>query len=562
MGKNGKETQGFEKKSLRKLSFDFNGNFKDSENDRENLARHCVAFANAQGGTLVIGIEDKENLPPLDQVITDLELPNKLRRRIGTLTENVSAPRAEIKKYSNGGEAIEITILPSLSNIASTSDGKYFIRISDNSIPLLPNELSRLLTDKPSFIWETRQTKVPKGRVDEDKLQQFVSEIRSSQKVSINVKQKSDEEILEHYFFVSGDFLTNLGVLWVGYRNDRGNLSYCPTIHFIKFDESGEKVNKITWDDYYLNPKELLAAVLTQVPDWNEGVEIPQGMTRKFVPNYSVVVLRELLVNALIHRPYTQRGEVTIHLYPDHLEIRNPGRFPMGVTTENFLHKSERRNEKMAKVFSDLALMEAEGSGIDKVYESLLSSGKSLPEVFEGDDFVSIKIEKRILKKEVIGLMEQANKEFKLSAKELISLGLVAGSGSISALEFQSKLELDYSPSKNPTRQWLGSLMDIDLIKSKGKTKAVEYFVNPDFLKKSKFAGKTSLRKIEDHRLEELIYQDIKIYQPTGIGDIHKRIGEEISKNKIQKTLKKMCGRNVLLSQGFLKTTKYFIRQN
>ena len=374
----------------------------------------------------------------------------------------------------------------------------------------------------------------------------------------------SDEEILEHYFFVDGDYLTNLGVLWIGLRKDRGNLSYCPTIHFIKYDEREEKVNKITWDDYYLNPQELLEAALTQIPDWMEGVEVPCGMFRKFIKNYSDVVLRELIVNALIHRPYNQRGEILILLHSDYLEIKNPGRFPIGVNAKNFLHKSIRRNEKMAKVFSHLGLMEAEGSGIDKIYHSLLTNGKGLPTVFEDDDSVSIKIEKRIIKEEIIELMMRANEEIKLTEKELISLGIIAENNSISALEFEKKLELECSPSSNPTRQWLGNLLELNLVKSKGKTKAVEYFLNPEFLKRSNFRGRTTLKNIEPHRLEELIRRDLVIYQPSPVSAIHKRLGgeKEIKIRTLRSMLSKMIVEGLIRSSGKRRWVKYSINLN
>lgn len=556
------ENQNFENKSLKKLSFDSNGNWKPSESDRENITKPCVAFANAQGGTLFIGIEDGEEAPLATQIISDQDLPNKIRKRISDLTQNVAVV-ASIKSYPNNGQAIEIKILPSKQTIASTNDGRYYLRISDKSVPLLPEDLSQLLADKPSFIWEIRKTNVPRERIDDDKLRNFISEIRSAPeaKISNNIKQKSDEEILEHYFFTDGDYLTNLGVLWIGSRKDRGSLSYCPTVLFLKYDERGERVKKVPLDDYYLNPKELVEEVL-KFPEWQEGIEVSNGISRKFIPNYPEEVLRELLVNALIHRPYTQRGDVTIKLYPDYLEIANPGRFPLGVNAQNFLHKSVCRNEKLAAASRALGLMEKEGSGIDKIYESLLSKGKTLPTVFEGDDFVSIRIEKRILNKEVMDLVERAKtKEPNLTQRELISLGLIAEHNSLSALEFVKKLSLDTSPSSNPTKHWLGNLQDLGIVNSKGKTKAVEYFINPEFLKKSNFKGKVSLKGIEDHRLRELIYKTVKDYQPISVGEINPRVGKEISRNKLQKFLKKMCDEEVLSKQGVLKSTRYFIRQ-
>ena len=71
---------------------------------------------------------------------------------------------------------------------------------------------------------------------------------------------------------------------------------------------------------------------------------------------YDEKVVRELLVNALVHRPYTQGGDIYLNLYPDRLEVVNPGRLPLGVTPRNMLHASRRRNESLARVFHDLGL--------------------------------------------------------------------------------------------------------------------------------------------------------------------------------------------------------------
>ena len=53
---------------------------------------------------------------------------------------------------------------------------------------------------------------------------------------------------------------------------------------------------------------------------------------------YDEVVVRELLANALAHRPYTQRGDIFLNLHPDRLEVHNPVVLPIGVTPRNILH--------------------------------------------------------------------------------------------------------------------------------------------------------------------------------------------------------------------------------
>ena len=226
------------------------------------------------------------------------------------------------------------------------------------------------------------------------------------------------------------------------------------------------------------------------------------------------------------------------------MEVHNPGLLPTGVTPENMLHKTVRRNEHLAKVFYDFKLMEREGTGYDKMYEILLSNGKQLPIPTEGDDRVTITVKKRITKNEVVKLVSRANEEYQLRQKEVICLGLIAQHTSLSAIEFSKILNLQ---QQNAIRDWLGRLQDLDLVKSKGKTKGVVYYVNPDFLRKVNFKGKTNLKKIEDHRLRELIIQDLQVYPNSLLTDIHERIGKEISVRQIRKQL------TMLITEGSVK---------
>lgn len=498
------ETQNIEKKSLKLVL--------GSSADFDELAKDCVCFANARGGSIYIGIENIERLPPPSQTI-DVKLPDKIRKRISELTLNVGT-YTQVITAENGGQFIELKILQSASTIASTTDGRYYLRISDTCTPLPPDELMRLMTDTPSFIWETKLVRINKAAADPIKLQQLVADVKASNRISDFVKQKASHELLEYYLMSDGEFLTNLGVLWIGKRTDRAKLLYAPVIQFLKYDENGNRVNKLLWDDFSLNPKELIESVWTQIPDWKEGIEVSDGIFRKFVANYEEDIIRELLANALVHRPYSTRGDIFINLYTDKLEMHNPGRLPIGVTPENILHKTVKRNEHLAKVFYDLKLMEREGSGYDKMYEILLSNGKQVPIPFEGDDRVTVTIKKHIVKTEVVKLVSRANEEFQLRQKEIICLGLIAQHTSLSATEFSKVLNL---PQQNAIRNWLGRLPDLGLINSKGKTKGVEYFINHEFLRKLNYKGKTSLKKIEAHRLRELIYQDVSTYPNSSI---------------------------------------------
>lgn len=525
--------------------------------DWKALAKDCVAFANGFGGEIHIGIENKDILPSANQRVPDT-LTEQINKTIPQLTINVSATASK-QIAENGGEFIILKIYRSAQAIACTSDGKYYIRIADECKPIMPDEMSRVAADKQAFIWEEKVVrKIPINEAPADKVQMFYNEIKASDRVSSFIKQKDLNELLDYYLLTQNGYLTNLGILWIGSKQHRTTLLYAPSIQFIKFDEKDKKINKIVWDDFSLNPKELLNEVINNIPDWKESLEISEGIFRKTIPNYNIEVIRELIANALVHRVYTMRGDIFINLYTDRLEIHSPGTLPMGVTPTNIINKSVQRNTHLAKVFYDLQLMEKEGSGYDKVYEVLLYNGKPAPLVEEWDDRVVVTIKRNIISNNVVQLMSKANEDYGLKQKEIITLGLIAQSVVITSTELSKKLNVRNSEQ---LQYWLGDLLKNDIVITKGKTKGTEYFVNPEFLRQSGFKGKTDLKSIEPHRLQALIIADLQLHNSgSAISDIHERIGLEINRRRVKRMLDDMVSENKLFIEGQLKSTKYFYR--
>lgn len=144
------------------------------------------------------------------------------------------------------------------------------------------------------------------------------------------MKEKGADELLGHYALAQGHTLTRLGVLLLGTTEDRRALGTAPLVQAIKYDELGQKINKWLWDDCTLSPVELVDAVWREVPDFRESYEVAEGMFRRSVPAYDEKVVLELLVNALVHRPYTQQGDIYLNLHPERREVVNPGPLPLG----------------------------------------------------------------------------------------------------------------------------------------------------------------------------------------------------------------------------------------
>ena len=513
--------------------------------DFDELAKDCVAFANAQGGIIEIGIENNEKLPPADQTF-DEKLPVNVVNKLAGLTNNITM-QADEEIKSNGGKVIVLHIYRSIA-IAMTSKGKIYIRIGDNSVPVTSSEdILRLAADKNSYSWEDAVTQFDWQKADPEKLGNFLSQIRDSDRVSYFVKSKETKELLDFFGMTDAesDKMTNLGVLFIGQQTQRGRLSNAPVIQCIKYDEYGEKVNKWLWDDYRMNPKEMIDSIWETVPEWKESYEVPDGMRRKNIPAYDESVIREILCNALVHRPYTTRGDIFINIHPDRVEVVNPGQLPLGVTPENILHKTLKRNEHLTNLCFVLHMMEREGSGYDKMYEQQLLFGKSVPKVIEGDDFVKAIVERRIKDIYAYKFMQDVKKRFELKQKATICLGLIAQFGPISGSQLVKMLELSGSDA---LRAWIRPLQENGLIESSDdNTKGKLYFVSSDIRKTT---AKKTIKQIQNEAIREAIINDFLVNHESSLKEVANRLGHLASYLIIRRHILKLEEEGKIKSHG------------
>ena len=513
--------------------------------DFDELAKDCVAFANAQGGIIEIGIENNEKLPPADQTF-DEKLPVNVVNKLAGLTNNITM-QADEEIKSNGGKVIVLHIYRSIA-IAMTSKGKIYIRIGDNSVPVTSSEdILRLAADKNSYSWEDAVTQFDWQKADPEKLEDFLSQIRDSDRVSDFVKSKDTKELLDFFGMTDAesDKMTNLGVLFIGQQTQRGRLSNAPVIQCIKYDEYGEKVNKWLWDDYRMNPKEMIDSIWETVPEWKESYEVPDGMRRKNIPAYDESVIREILCNALVHRPYTTRGDIFINIHPDRVEVVNPGQLPLGVTPENILHKTLKRNEHLTNLCFVLHMMEREGSGYDKMYEQQLLFGKSVPKVIEGDDFVKAIVERRIKDMYAYKFMQDVKKRFELKQKATICLGLIAQFGPISGSQLVKMLELSGSDA---LRAWIRPLQENGLIESSDdNTKGKLYFVSSDIRKTT---AKKTIKQLQNEAIREAIINDFLVNHESSLKEVANRLGHLASYLIIRRHILKLEEEGKIKSHG------------
>lgn len=537
-----------EQKSLRLVSA---GRKSADKKGWDAVAKACICFANGRGGTFVLGIEDGETQPPEGQVLAP-ELPDRVFERISALTLNVAPAYPEVHTAPNGGQYLSVFI-PTSSSLACTTDGRYFARLADTCKPVQPEDMMRLATEKGALAWELMLTQVSIEDAERRHVRRLLDGLRTSDRVKESVKQRSDDEILAGYDLVRDGLLTNLGVLWLGRREERVRLRHAPVIQYIRYGPDGQKIDKSMFgDDSEASPWDLVDGVLA-LSVWREAAEVPQGVFRDRVPIYDTELVRELIVNALAHRVYTTSGDIFVRLYADRLEVHSPGPLPVGVTPANILHSKKRRNESIVRLFHDLKLMEGEGTGYDRMYDLLLSSGRPAPEVREGPDHVEVVVHGLDLDRRALKVVAAAGGE--LRDRERIVLGLLARSGPQTRAELAASLALS---TARDVRAWTGSLEERGLVVVRGRAAGQRLKVNPKLLQRSGVPIKTTLVDIENHRLRELLRTDIKDLPGSQIGEIAERIGSEIPRRRIQRQLAALRAEGVIEMRGTRGEARYF----
>lgn len=540
------ENKNIEYKSIQKI--------RSGDKGFKELAGTCVALANAQGGQIYIGIDNKTLTVGTNQSITTQE-QNDAVSKLRSLCFSVAIASSEILEDEEGSQYFIITVFPSTKTIASTSDGKLFIRIVDKCEPVRSEDIQRLAEEKGAYQWEINTTKYScRDEAVIQNLQNFAAEIRKSIRVRDHIKQLDDFEIAENYHLVDGEKLTNIGVLWIGKSKQRSGLCYPLTVQYIVYNVLEEKVRKEEWHDLTMNPKELLLDIERKAVELTYSYEFPNGLFRKQIRHYNPKLLRELLVNAFAHKSYTISNDIMIKVYPDRLEITNPGGLPLGISKENILHTKHRRNPNMIEIMSALEMMEGEGSGYDLIYELNAKEAKLPPEIDSSYNEFKVTQRADIIDVELLPLLDYVMQNYLLSQKSFIAFGIIARERKILSTQLTKQLQLT---GEDRLRSYVDKILAEGLIVKSGTKKATRFQINPQLIQNAKANIKTSLKTIEPYALKALIIEDVKKHPGTRISEIASRI-PDVGVAEIRKMVYSMVDAE-LRTEGAKTNRSYFL---
>jgi ATP-dependent DNA helicase RecG len=341
------------------------------ESWRDEYLRWICGFANARGGRLIIGKNDKGAVVGLANARKLLEdLPNKIRDILGIIVDiNLC--------IEQGKELLEIVVEPYPYPISYK--GEYHYRSGSTKQELKGAALDRFLLKKQGKHWDG----VPVPRVSvadfkDESFDIFRTQANKSGRVSDDIMAQSNVLLIDNLNLKEGDYLKRAAILlfhndpekWVvgayikiGYFRTDADLLYQDDIHGSLFVQAEKAMD-------LLLTKYLQAAISYE------------GISRVEKFPFPKAAMREALLNAIVYKDYSGGSPIQISVYENQIYFWNDGQLPDNWTVEQLLskHASKPFNPLIANAFFRAGMIESWGRGIEKINKECEAAGVPIPE--------------------------------------------------------------------------------------------------------------------------------------------------------------------------------------
>ena len=341
-----------------------------------------IAFANADGGTVAIGISDKTRR--IEGVDYDIQKLNELLRVPFDFC--VPTVKVEIEKVQcidfKGREnhVLLMHIEPSMEVHANQAD-EVFMRVGDKSKKLAFEERMQLMYDKGERFFEDKP--VPETDIEDIDLafvEKYIAQIGYS-KTAMEYLRENKGFIKEKNGKVQ---ISSAAILLFG-KNPQ---LYFPRarVRFIRYEGTEERVGTqmnvikdVIFEGNILKMiTDAVAYLDTQIKEKTYLGEDGLFVTEEEYPKF---VRQEIIVNAVTHRDYSIRGtDIQIKMFDDRIVVESPGKLPGLVKTDNIRHTHFSRNPKIAEFLKVYSFVKEYGEGVDRMCKELEAVGLQDPE--------------------------------------------------------------------------------------------------------------------------------------------------------------------------------------
>lgn len=433
--------------------------------DAKLLAETMVSFANGDGGTVFIGLNEQGQVVDyLASEAAESSLVKALlmcRPPVVTHWEQHALP---------GGVVVALKIARS-PELHALADGRVLLRTGRENRPLGGEVIRHLAATKSSGDFESEAV-AGTTLVDLDKAMLDEYMHRQRERGSWQTKGNLQDHLVEMGAMVEDGTPTVTGLLLFG-KHPQAFLPQSGLI-FVKF--LGKEARGRDGQAGYGRRVEIqgpLARVIERA--WNVINEemrteaVVTGLRREELPEYPPFAVREALVNAICHRDYRLSGRrVEVRMYEDRLEVISPGGLPGYITLDNIVEEHFSRNPRVVSGLFQWGYIEELGLGIDRMIEEMLEYGHPAPD-FEAKPYAfTVRLHNTLERTPVKHWPTNMNE------RQMRAMGYLDKQGRITNREYQQ-----LCPEVNPEtlRLDLTDLVEKGLILKIGEKKGTYYIL-------------------------------------------------------------------------------------
>ncbi|GHT67829.1 ATP-dependent DNA helicase [Bacteroidia bacterium] len=426
--------------------------YKSSWHD--DYLKWICGFANAQGGKIYIGKNDVGTVVGVEDYKRLMDdIPNKIKNLMG-ITAEVNLLQEDDKNF------IEIIVQP--YSVPISLRGRYYYRSGSVKQELTGAALNEFLLKRSGQTWDdVVEQRATFADIDEKSLKAYI--VMSKEKGRLpDVEGLTTEEILDKLRLTENGQLKRAAIVLFG--KDPGRF----------YPNTFVKIGRFAKDDADLRFQEveegnLIALLRNVLEQLNHKFLIRniefEGFFRVEKGEYPVPALREMLLNALVHRNY-MGSFIQIRVYDDKINIWNEGMLPEGISLESLRrsHSSRPRNPLIADVCFKGGLIDAWGRGTIRIIDTCKEAELPEPELTERDGGFLVTLFKN-------NLTEEQLVKLGLNERQVDAILYYRSKGEITTSEYAAK----YNVSDRTARRDLSELIERQLIKNEGDTNNSKY---------------------------------------------------------------------------------------
>jgi ATP-dependent DNA helicase RecG len=427
-------------------------NIEYKQSWHDDYLKWICGFANANGGVIYVGKDDEGRVIGISNYkkLMD-EIPNKVKDLMGILVDINLLTENELKY-------VEIITQPYAVPISLR--GRYYYRSGSTKQELIGAALTDYLLRKSGKTWdEVTEPSASLDDIDDNSIKVYI-------KAALQTGRIADVEGLN-----KSEFLAKLRL-----TDENGNIKRAAIILFGKdiakfYNNCVVKIGRFGIDGGDLKFQEIEEGNITHLLK-----EVPEQLNRKFFTKavsfegiqriekgeYPAAAIREMLLNALVHRNYLGSSLIQISIFNNYFNIWNEGELPVGISLDSLKrqHPSRPRNLLIADVCFKGGYIDAWGSGTLKIISACKEAGLPEPNIIEQDGGLLVTLYKNKY------TIEELQKRL-LNKRQIAAVLHILEKGSITNAEYQ---ELNNTSRQTATRDLKELLEKFKILHRKGVT--------------------------------------------------------------------------------------------